>query len=46
MEAPQNVNVDVISEFPFAGMFSYKHHSNMDAHQYLCADIYSNLSVP
>ena len=39
MNALQHVNVDVLSDVPFACKFYYTHHSDMDAPQYVYADV-------
>jgi hypothetical protein len=39
MYVPQYVQVDVLSDYQCAWMFYYKHHSNMDAPQYVHVDV-------
>jgi hypothetical protein len=43
MGAHQYVHVDVLSDFPVAWMFYYKHHSYMDASQCVHADVPSGI---
>ena len=39
MDTPQNVHVDVLSDFPYVWKFYYTHHREMDTSQYVHLDV-------